>query len=74
MPDEADIEIGEEPPQEPQIPLEQKSREQMRQIISQKIELPPITDVMLAFLKKTNFDHPLFARFLALRHPASTTP
>lgn len=40
MPDEEDIEIGEEPQQEPQIPLEQKYREQMRQIISQKIELP----------------------------------
>lgn len=40
MPDEAKIELGEEPLQEVQIPLEQKYREQMRQIISQKIELP----------------------------------
>jgi len=40
MPDTAKIELGEEPQQETQVPLEQKYREQMRQIISQKIELP----------------------------------
>ena len=40
MPDETKIELGEEPKQEPQVPLEEKYREQMRQIISQKIELP----------------------------------
>jgi Protein of unknown function DUF262 len=40
MPEENNIESGEDPQQEQQIPLEQKYREQMRQIISQKIELP----------------------------------
>ena len=40
MPDQTKIELGEEPQEEPQVPLEEKYREQMRQIISQKIELP----------------------------------
>jgi Protein of unknown function DUF262 len=40
MPDEEKIELGDDPQQEPQIPLEEKYRQQMRQIISQKIELP----------------------------------
>lgn len=40
MPDTSKIELGEDPQQEPQVPLEQKYREQMRQIVSQKIELP----------------------------------
>jgi hypothetical protein len=40
MPDEQGIELGQEPQQDPQVPLEVKYREQMRQIISQKIELP----------------------------------
>ena len=40
MPAEQPIELGQEPPHDPQVPLEVKYREQMRQIISQKIELP----------------------------------
>jgi hypothetical protein len=40
MPTEQPIELGQEPPHDPQVPLEVKYREQMRQIISQKIELP----------------------------------
>jgi hypothetical protein len=40
MPDVEKIELGDDPQQEPQIPLEEKYRQQMRQIISQKIELP----------------------------------
>ncbi len=40
MPDEQPIELGQEPQQEPQVPLDVKYREQMRQIIPQKIELP----------------------------------
>lgn len=40
MPDEQAIELGQEPQQDQQVPLEVKYREQMRQIISQKIELP----------------------------------
>jgi hypothetical protein len=40
MPDDEKIELGDDPQQEPQIPLEEKYRLQMRQIISQKIELP----------------------------------
>ena len=40
MPDEQRIDLGEESQQEPQVPLEEKYRQQMRQIIPQKIELP----------------------------------
>jgi hypothetical protein len=40
MPEEQNIELGEESQQDQQVPLEEKYREQMRQIISQKIELP----------------------------------
>ena len=42
MPDnqELPVDLGEESPNDEQIPLEEKYREQMRQIVSQKIELP----------------------------------
>ena len=40
MANEQTVDFGDNLATEPQIPLEQKYREQMRQIISQKIELP----------------------------------
>ena len=40
MPEQPTIDLGDEAQPEPQIPLEAKYREQMRQIVSQKIELP----------------------------------
>ncbi len=40
MADEQTVDFGDNFVAERQVPLEQKYREQMRQIISQKIELP----------------------------------
>lgn len=43
MPDKTLVDLGQEPKDERAVPLEEKYREQMRQIISQKIELPVST-------------------------------
>src|SRR5712672_1232645 len=39
-PNGRDIDLGDDQPGDPEIPLEEKYRKQMRQIISQKIDLP----------------------------------
>ena len=43
MAEKSSVDLGQEPKNERAVPLEQKYREQMRQIVSQKIELPVST-------------------------------
>ena len=58
--EQAEIDLGEEAPAEPEIPLEEKYRKQMRQIVSQKIDLP-ISTLPLMIKEQINLN-PEFQR------------